>query len=425
MHDIKQIRENPQAWDNGLARRGIAPLSGEVKKLDEARRAKIAEVEAMQARRNSIAKEIGKVKGLGGDASALLKEAEDIKQKMAEFEASGDEVSNLLATFPNIPADDVPTGKDENDNVEIRKVGTPRKFDFTPKPHYEIGEGLGLLDFEQTAKISGARFATLKGELARLERKLANFMIDLHTTEFGYTEMRVPHLVKDIALYGTAQLPKFANDLYSVNIGGPREFSEGDDFESGIIPNSLWLIPTAEVPLTNQVNDKILDEKELPLRFTGQTQCFRSEAGSAGKDTRGLIRMHEFSKVELVSITKPEDSEAEHLRMLSAAEEVLKRLELPYRVICLCTGDMGFSSKKTYDIEVWLPSQNTYREISSISNCGDFQARRMKARYKKDGKMEFIHTLNGSGLAIGRTIVAILENYQTADGGFEWPKALK
>ncbi len=405
MHDIKYIRENPAEFDAKLAKRNIAPMSAEILALDAKKREKATQMQDMQARRNSIAKEIGKVKGQGGDASDLLKEAEEIKAKMAELENATDETDQLLATIPNMLQDTVPLGKDESQNVVVKTWGSPKQFDFAPKAHYEIGEKLGLLDFDQTAKLSGARFYSLKGKLAQLERKLADFMINAHTAK-GFVEMRVPHLVYANALYGTGNLPKFEADLFKVD-------------------SNHYLIPTSEVPLTNMVNDRIVDEKELPLRLTAHTQCYRSEAGSAGKDTRGMIRVHEFSKVEMVTICKPEDSEAEHQLMLAQAEGILQALELPYRVVQLCSGDTGFASSKTYDLEVWLPAQNAYREISSVSNCQSFQARRMKARYKKDGKTEFLHTLNGSGLAIGRTIVAILENYQTKDGDFELPNVLK
>ena len=405
MHDIKFIRENPSQFDALLAKRHIAPMSAQILELDSKKREKTTQVQELQARRNAVAKEIGAVKGKGGDASALLKEAEEIKAKMAELENATDETEQLLATIPNLLQDSVPLGKDESGNVEIKRWGTPRTFDFTPKAHFEIGEGLGLLDFDQTAKISGSRFYSLKGKLAQLERKLADFMINTHTAK-GYVEMRTPHLVWANALYGTGNLPKFGEDLFKTT---------GDHY----------LIPTSEVTLTNMAADRIVDDKELPIKLTSHTQCFRSEAGSAGKDTRGMIRVHEFSKVEMVAICKPEESEDLHLQMLAQAESILQALGLPYRIMLLCGGDTGFASSKTYDIEVWLPAQNTYREISSISNCRDFQARRMKARYKKDGKPTFLHTLNGSGLAIGRTIVAILENYQTASGDFEMPAALK
>ena len=405
MHDIKSIRENPAAFDAALAKRNIAPMSAEILALDAKKREKVTQAQDMQARRNNIAKEIGKVKSQGGDASALLKEAEEIKTKMAELENATDETEQLLATIPNILQDSVPVGKDESGNVEVKRWGTPRQFDFTPKAHYEIGEKLGLLDFDQTAKISGSRFYSLKGKLASLERKLADFMINAHTNK-GFTEMRVPHLVWANAAYGVGMLPKFEGDMFKTS-------------------TDHYLIPTSELPLTNMAADRIVDDKELPMRLTAHTQCYRSEAGSAGKDTRGMIRVHEFSKVEMVVICKPEESENEHQLMLAQAEYILQALELPYRVVQLCSGDIGFASSKTYDLEVWLPAQNTYREISSVSNCQSFQARRMKARYKKDGKTEFLHTLNGSGLAIGRTIVAILENYQTKDGDFAIPNVLK
>lgn len=405
MHDIKYIRENPAEFDAKLGKRNLPAMSAEILALDAKKREKLTQQQEMQARRNSIAKEIGAVKSKGGDASGLLKEAEEIKAKMAEMEAAGDETEALLATIPNLLQDSVPVGKDESGNVEVRRWGTPKQFDFTPKAHYEIGEKLGLLDFDQTAKISGARFYTLKGRLASLERKLADFMINFHTAK-GFVEMRVPHLVWANAAYGVGMLPKFGEDMFKTNTGH-------------------YLIPTSELPLTNMVNDRIVDDAELPIKYTAHTQCYRSEAGSAGKDTRGMIRVHEFSKVEMVAICKPEDSDTIHHEMLAQAEGVLQALELPYRVMQLCSGDTGFASSKTYDLEVWLPAQNAYREISSVSNCRDFQARRMKARYKKEGKTEFLHTLNGSGLAIGRTIVAILENYQTKDGNFEIPKILK
>jgi seryl-tRNA synthetase len=318
------------------------------------------------------------------------------------------EMKAALEVIPNLPLADVPDGGDETGNVEVRKVGTPGKFDFAPKQHFEIGEALGLMDFEAAQKISGARFVVLKGALARLERALASFMLDLHTGEFGYTEVNPPILVKDQAAYGTAQLPKFAEDLFKTT-------------------NDFWLLPTAEISLTNLVREQIIDEAQLPMRVTAWTPCFRSEAGAAGKDTRGMIRQHQFSKVELVSITTPDKSLEEHERMTSCAEEILKRLGLPFRTMLLCTGDMGFASQKTYDIEVWLPGQNTYREISSCSVCGDFQARRMDARYraKDGGKPVYVHTLNGSGLAVGRTLIAVLENYQRADGSVIIPEVLR
>jgi seryl-tRNA synthetase len=415
MHDIKAIRENPAEFDKGLKRRGLdEAVSPGLLKLDEERRSVITNLQTLQEKRNALSKQVGAFKAKKDDASAekLMAEVNLIKSAMAtaenlqqQLEAKLDE---FLAQIPNIPADDVPEGTDEADNVEHHKIGTPRKFNFTVKQHFEIGEALELMDFETAAKISGARFVVLKGALAKLERALGQFMLDLHTKEHGYTEVNPPLLVHDDAMFGTAQLPKF----------------EEDQFRAG---NNFWLIPTSEVPLTNLVRESIVPEKDLPLRYTAFTPCFRAEAGAAGKDTRGMIRQHQFMKVELVSITTPEQSEKEHEHMLRSAEEVLKRLELPFRTVTLCTGDMGFAARKTYDIEVWLPGQGAYREISSCSNCGDFQARRMKARYKTtDGKGPFLlHTLNGSGVAVGRCLVAILENYQNRDGSVSIPKALQ
>ncbi|PKU23689.1 serine--tRNA ligase [Telmatospirillum siberiense] len=412
MHDIKLIRDNPQAFDSGLARRGLAPLSSRVLDLDQRRRAAQTSFQETQARRNEASKQIGLVKRQGGDAQALMEEVAGLKDRLAASEAEekalGEEIDRLLMAVPNLPADDVPNGPDESANVELRRVGTPRQFDFAPLEHDAIGEKLGLMDFQSASKLSGARFVVLKGKLARLERALGAFMLDLQTGAHGYTEVNPPLLVRDEALYGTGQLPKFGEDLFRANTGH-------------------WLIPTAEVPLTNLVSGEIIEETRLPIRVTALTPCFRSEAGAAGKDTRGMIRQHQFTKVELVSIADPDRSAEEHERMTACAEEVLKRLGLPYRVIVLCTGDMGFSSRKTYDIEVWLPGQNTYREISSCSNCGDFQARRMNTRFRRNGEKttRFVHTLNGSGLAVGRTLVAVLENYQQADGSVLVPDALK
>jgi seryl-tRNA synthetase len=411
--DIRWIRDNPQAFDAGLKKRGLPPQAAELIALDEARRAHVTKLQEAQARRNAASKEIGAAKAAKDEAkaSALMAEVTALKEQLAKGEEAERELDtklrDALSVIPNLPLDDVPLGKDEKDNKEVRKVGAPPKFDFKAKQHFEIGEGLGLMDFAAAAKISGARFVVLKGALARLERALAQFMLDLHTGEFGYTENLVPLLVKDHAAYGTGNLPKFAEDLFQT-------------------VNGFWLIPTAEVSLTNFVRDEIVDEAKLPMRLTAWTPCFRSEAGAAGKDTRGMIRQHQFTKVELVSITTPEESVAEHERMTLCAEEVLKRLKLPFRTILLCTGDMGFASQKTYDIEVWLPGENTYREISSCSVCGDFQARRMNARYKPKGGKEtrFVHTLNGSGLAVGRTLIAVLENYQQADGSVVVPEAL-
>ena len=412
MFDVKWIRENPEAFDRGRARRNLPPLSAEIVALDAKRRAAQTSWQEMQARRNELSKQIGQLKSKGQDASAVMAEVAGLKDKMAEAEATeqalAKELEAILATQPNLPADDVPEGLDEKSNREERVVGGKPNFAFTPKQHFEIGEGLGLMSFEDAAKLSGARFVVLKGGLARLERALAQFMLDLHTGELGYTEVSPPFLVRDTALFGTGQLPKFAEDQFKTEQG-------------------LWLIPTSEVPLTNLAADEIIDETALPWRFTALTPCFRSEAGAAGKDTRGMIRQHQFLKVELVSIAHPDHSDDEHKRMTNCAEEVLKRLGLPYRVITLCTGDMGFSAQKTYDIEVWLPGQNAYREISSCSNCGEFQARRMKARCRKAGEKgtRFVHTLNGSGLAVGRTLVAILENYQQQDGSVAIPAALR
>lgn len=412
MHDIKHIREAPEAFDAGLKKRGLAAQSSEILQLDEAKRQMITELQQLQQQRNETARLTGQIKDKTSDEfRQTIANANAIKEKMAALEAATTTDGALefyLNNLPNIPADDVPVGKDETENREVRKWGEPRKLDFTPKQHFDIGEALGILDFEQTAKISGARFATLKGGLARMERALANFMLDIHTTEFGYAEIVPPLMVRDNAMFGVGQLPKFAEDSFQTT-------------------NDYRLIPTAEVSLTNLVAGQIVEEDKLPLRFTAYTPCFRSEAGSAGKDTRGMIRQHQFTKVELVSITRAEDSPAEHERLTKAAETVLQRLGLPYRVMLLCTGDMGFSSTKTYDLEVWLPGQDCYREISSCSNCGDFQARRMKARTRAKGAKEtqFVHTLNGSALAVGRTMVAILENYQNADGTVKVPEALQ
>jgi len=414
MHDIRLIRDDPEAFDRGLRRRGLAPLAGELARLDEARREWTHKLQEAQARRNAASKEIGEAMKAGDKtrAEALKAEVATLKDAIAESEAKEREASEglnaELAAIPNLPQDDVPDGADETGNIEVRRHGEARRFNFAPKQHFEIGEDLGLMDFETAAKLSGARFVVLKGPLARLERALATFMLDLHTGKHGYTEVNPPLLVRDETMFGTAQLPKFRDDQFSVSGG-------------------LWLIPTAEVSLTNLVREAITEEQQLPIRVTAWTPCFRAEAGAAGKDTRGMIRQHQFSKVELVSVTTPEQSAEEHERMTRAAEEVLKRLELPFRTIVLCTGDMGFASRKTYDIEVWLPGQNAYREISSCSVCGDFQARRMNARYRpKDGKgARFVHTLNGSGVAVGRALVAVLENYQNSDGSVTIPEVLR
>jgi seryl-tRNA synthetase len=412
MIDIKQVRDDPAAFDRALARRGIEAQSSRMLDFDARRRQVQTELQTLQARRNEASKEIGRLKREGGDAEALVAEIARIKDRVPALEsedlALGEELEALLVSLPNTPAADVPEGKDENDNRCLRTVGERRNFAFQPKEHFDIGEGLGLMDFEAAAKLSGARFVVLRGTLARMERALAAFMLDIHTGEFGYTETSPPLLVRDHVLFGTGQLPKFAEDQFRT--------AEG-----------FWLIPTAEVPLTNLAADRILDEKDLPIRVTAYTPCFRSEAGAAGKDTRGMLRQHQFNKVELVSIAHPEKSEEEHERMTKAAETILQRLDLPYRVMLLCTGDMGFAARKTYDLEVWLPGQGRYREISSCSNCGDFQARRMKARFKGAGDKQtrLVHTLNGSGLAVGRTLIAILENYQQEDGSVAVPAALR
>jgi len=455
MHDIKPIRENPAGFDAALARRGLAPLSPQILGLDAARRETLTSAQAIQTERNQLSKEIGQRKAKGEDASDILAAVAKSKDAQAAAEAKAAQeqaaLDSMLATIPNLPADDVPVGKDENDNVERHKQGEPAKFAFKAKEHADLGMALGMMDFEKAAKISGARFVVLSGQLARLERALGQFMLDLQTgKEHGYREVRPPVLVRDHALFGTGQLPKFSDDLFkTIDLERFKEavddrvekeqplfnsVQDAIDFYDKIFSEEhstglydLWLIPTAEVPLTNLVRESILDEAALPMRVTALTPCFRAEAGAAGKDTTGMIRQHQFDKVELVSITTPEQSEAEHERMLGCAEEVLKRLGLPYRVITLCTGDMGFSARKTYDIEVWLPGQNRYREISSCSNCGDFQARRMDARFKAKGEKgtRFVHTLNGSGLAVGRTLIAVMENYQDAEGNIRVPEALK
>ncbi len=413
MHDVKAIRDNPEAFDAGLKRRGLRPMASVILALDQERRRLVQAAEELQARRNSLSKEIGRLKAKGEEAAANAAAAEvlRLKEEMPAAEEAERKLAGViesqLAIIPNLPAADVPEGADEAANVEIRRHGAPPRLN-APKEHFELGEALGLMDFESAARISGARFVVLKGALARMERALASFMLDIHTSEFGYTEIAPPNLVRDVALYGTGQLPKFAEDLFTASGG-------------------FWLIPTAEVPLTNLAADAILDAESLPLRFTAYTPCYRSEAGAAGRDTRGMIRQHQFSKVELVSIAHPERSAEEHERMTACAETILQRLELPYRTVTLCTGDMGFSAMKTYDIEVWLPGQGRYREISSCSNCGDFQARRMKARFREAGSKgtRFVHTLNGSALAVGRTLIAVLENYQQPGGSIAIPAALQ
>ncbi|MGB0631686.1 MAG: serine--tRNA ligase [Alphaproteobacteria bacterium] len=412
MHDIRWIRDNPDQFDKALSRRGLEPLAAKAIEIDAANRAITTELQELQKRRNDASKQIGVLKGKGEDADALIAEVADLKDRMAELEENQKQgvaaVREVLQDVPNLPFDDVPDGEDEDDNVEIRVVGDKPAFDFEVKDHVDIGEGLGLLDFEGASKLSGSRFVVTRGALARMERALAAMMLDMHTGEFGYTEINPPLLVRDDAAFGTGQLPKFSEDLFKTT-------------------TDHWLIPTAEVPLTNLVAGDILAEEDLPQRFTAHTPCFRSEAGAAGKDTRGMLRQHQFPKVELVSIVHPDQSEAEHERMTGCAEEVLKRLGLHYRVVVLSTGDLGFSARKTYDIEVWLPGQDRYREISSCSNCGDFQARRMNARFRPSDRKgtAFLHTLNGSGLAVGRTLIAVLENYQNADGSVTIPDILR
>jgi seryl-tRNA synthetase len=485
MHDIKAIRDDPAAFDEGLKKRGLEPLSAEALKRDAELRALLTRLQTAQARRNEASKQIGQAKAKKDEAqaSALMAEVAGLKDEIQKGEEEERRlqaaVNDFLATIPNIPASDVPVGADEHANVEIRRWGSKPEFDFKPKEHFDLGEGLGQMDFEAAARMSGARFVVLKNQLARLERAIAQFMLDLPTEQVrennpterleigGYAEVSPPLLVRDHTMFGTGQLPKFADDqflavagldaLHEYTIGFGRTIAEGllnqfpglswgdpearanidrvisthDPKKTGRVLEELqgafWLVPTAEVPLTNLVREQILDEKQFPLRFTAFTPCFRAEAGAAGKDTRGMIRMHQFSKVELVSIATPEQSAAEHERMTVCAQEVLKRLGLHHRVIVLSTGDMGFGARKTYDIEVWLPGQDAFREISSCSNCGDFQARRMNARYRPQGEKNtrFVHTLNGSGLAVGRTLVAILENYQQADGSILIPEALK
>ena len=412
MHDIKFIRENPAAFDAGLARRGLEAQSAQILALDAERRSVATRMQEAQSRRNDASKQIGAAMGRGDkdEAERLKAEVAELKDILPALEAEERELtqrlSDVLAIVPNLPAGDVPEGGDEHANVEVSRWGTPRAFNFPPKEHADLGPALGL-DFETGALISGARFTFLRGQMARLQRAIGQFMIDHQTSVNGYTECNTPVLVRDEAMYGTDKLPKFAEDSFRTTDG-------------------RWLIPTSEVTLTSSVMGQILDDAALPLRMTALSLCFRSEAGAAGKDTRGFIRQHQFEKCELVSVVRPEDSVAEHERMTAAAESILQALELPYRKVLLCTGDMGFGAKKTYDLEVWLPGQDTYREISSCSNCGDFQARRMNARYRPDGQKgtEFVHTLNGSGLAVGRTLVAVLENYQQEDGSVEIPKAL-
>lgn len=434
MHDIKLIRDNPKVLDNGLERRNLPPQAAEVVKLDAERRAIQTQLQEMLARRNELSKQIGYMKRSGGDATELTEEVAKLKTLVPALEdeelVAAEKIDKLLSTLPNVPADDVPYGKDEKANLELRKVGEPRRMN-SAKEHYDIGEKLKLMDFDNAAKMSGARFTILKGQLAQLERALGNFMLDVHTRDFGYTEISPPLMVRPEMMFGTGQFPKFSDDQFSTYAGYasiPTAVAKNwaNDGDIRVAP-PLWLIPTAEVPLTNIVYDSIVEAESLPYRFVARTPCFRAEAGAAGRDTRGMIRQHQFYKVELVSITTPEQSNAEHDRMTDAAETILKKLEIPFRTVLLCTGDMGFSAKKTYDIEAWLPGQNAYREISSCSNCGDFQARRMKARFraKGDKNTQFLHTLNGSGVAVGRALIAVLENYQQDDGSVLIPSALK
>ncbi len=412
MFDIKWIRENPEDFDKGMTRRGLEPQSAALIALDATRRDAQTKSQDIQAERNRLSKEIGAAKAKGEDAQDIMDAVSKTKAAEADAEKAAEAASAALNTalseLPNLPADDVPDGPDDASNEEVRTWGDKPTFDFEPKEHFDIGEALGLMDFETAAKMSGARFVLLSGALAHMERALANFMLDLHITEHDLTEVNPPALVNDGAMFGTGQLPKFGEDLFRTEDG-------------------LWMIPTAEVPLTNIVAGQIVEADYLPRRYTAMTWCFRSEAGAAGKDTRGMIRQHQFTKVEMVTVSAPETSTEELERMTNCAEEVLKRLGLPFRTVVLSTGDMGFGAQKTYDIEVWLPGQDKYREISSCSNCGDFQARRMKARFrtKDDKKPQFVHTLNGSGLAVGRTLVAVLENYQQADGSVVVPDALR
>lgn len=411
MHDLKLWRDHPDTLAAALRRRKIAPMAHSLLERDKALRALQTGLQEQQARRNALSKEIGRIRAQGGDAGAAIAEVGSLKDALQAGEerlrALAEALDGELAGIPNLLAEDVPDGEDEGDNVLIRRWGEPRRFDFTPKEHDELGAALGM-DFARAAKLSGARFVTLFGQLARLERALATFMLDIQTKEHGYTEVAVPYLVRDHVLFGTGQLPKLAEDSFRTTTGH-------------------WLIPTSEVALANLVADEILAEEQLPLRYTAYTPCFRSEAGAAGKDTKGMIRQHQFNKVELVSITRPNASVEEHERMTRCAETVLQRLELPYRIMVLCAGDTGFAARKTYDLEVWLPGQGRYREISSCSNCGDFQARRMNARYRPQGerRTELVHTLNGSGLAVGRTLIALLENGQQADGSITLPAALR
>jgi seryl-tRNA synthetase len=442
MHDIKWIRENADAFDRGLQRRGLEPQSAALLAIDEQRRAAILKSEQAQARRNAASREIGEAKKARDDAraAALMAEVAEIKTTMPQLEsaakAADDELAAKLSAIPNLPLDDVPEGIDEHGNVQRHVFGDKNKYPFTPRAHDDLGAALGFMDFETAAKLSGARFVVLKKGLARLERAIGQFMLDLHSNEHGYTEVNPPLLVRNEVMFGTGQLPKFEDDQFWTVKGELLAGADESDHASGnagllerLKAERLGLIPTAEVSLTNLVRESILDDEELPMRFAALTPCFRAEAGAAGRDTRGMIRQHQFTKVELVSITTPEASRDEHERMLACAEEVLRQLDLHYRVMTLCAGDMGFSAQKTYDIEVWMPGQGeggAFREISSCSVCGDFQARRMDARYRgPDGKPRFVHTLNGSGTAVGRALIAVIENYQQEDGSIAVPDVLQ
>lgn len=414
MFDLKWIRENPDSFDAGLKRRGILPISSEILQIEEEKRLLQSQIQEVNESRNTIARQLAEKKKLREDTTSLAYEGTKLKSLLPKLEEKErlliQKLDTILAPLPNLPLDDIPDGLDETGNVEITKWGSPRIFSFTPKEHFQLGESLGLMDFEQAAYLSGSRFVVLKGPLAHLERALAAFMIDIHTREYGYQEITPPLLVRDAALFGTGNLPKFGDDLFKTTSGH-------------------WLIPTAEVSLTNLVAQKIINEEDLPLRYTTYTPCFRLEAGAAGKDTRGMMRQHQFGKVELVSITTPDQASLEHNRMRTAAEEILKRLSIPYRVMLLCAGDISPASQKTYDLEVWLPGQACYREISSCSQCGTYQARRMNARFRSSDstlkKLGYVHTLNGSGLAVGRTLIALLENYQNEDGSISLPEVIQ
>ena len=426
MHDIRAIRAEPQAFDAGMARRGVAPQSEAILTLDASRRTALAVLQEKQAKRNELSRDIGRAKRQGVDTASLELTAVTLRSEMELLQAQADqadaEIKAVLESLPNILQEDVPEGANEAANLQLKTWGEVPRFNFAPGQHFELGEALGMMDFAAAAKLAGARFTVLRGPLARLERALGQFMIDLHTVEHGYEEMVVPTLVNDAAVYGTSQLPKFAEDLFRCVDSGNEE-----GYTPGVLrDNDHWLIPTAEVPVTNLYRDEILDEGKLPVSLTAYTPCFRSEAGSYGKDVRGIIRQHQFQKVELVKFARPEESDAEHEKLTRNAEEILEKLKLPYRRMLLCTGDTGFASAKTFDLEVWLPGQNLYREISSCSNFEEFQARRANIRYKPkgQGKTAFVHTLNGSGLAVGRTWLAILENYQQADGTVCVPEAL-